>query len=627
MSLPFNGDKKKRPDIKIVVGGPEVSTDTDYILHHPAIDIGCFGEGEKPFVEILKSICYGQPDLSEIKGIFFRYNNETHIDSTINHSENLDLLPSPFQLGFIDVKGYPVVSYESSRGCPFNCTYCYTASLPFRLFPLHRVIADMELLLKNGVKKVRFIDSSIILRSDFEIMAEKLALINYKREMAFSGFCYAEHLTEKKVRLLKECNFVFLETGLQTIHPKTLNLIRRMKFHPEKFIEGIRLLEKYGLNYSVDTIVGLPEESYNDFEATIKFLKDHKVIRIGAFPLMVLPGTELSGMTKQFGINYHQTAPYYVIETSTINPKEIRKSARFQSQPLEKASEKAMFFSSFDGRVCNIPLLVAPENGDVELFKNAQKIIVDMDGFHRLDLGRTFFHNLCERRLGVPTTLWFKCRNNKRDFPSIRDFVDRVTKANPFMVITVILELSEVPAVPVIDSLINTWHISDIRVENLRDGKITLKTILLIPWQASVELMSTWGDRCQEKDIVWVCDCADMTSLKQAIETLRSVPKKKRVLIDINSGWSLEDINNAFEYLNDNTNFEFRFRNIALYYAHECVKTKYNTINPNPKPMYEQIYLETTVRIDSLGLMSRDLKPCADNDLKMIIFQKKIESI
>jgi len=363
--------KKRCPEIRIIVGGPEVTIDSHYILNHPAIDIGCFGEGETAFVEILNTYINGKPKLSDINNIFYKTNNNININEISKQSCNSDRILSPFVLGYIDVKNYKQVSYEISRGCPYNCAYCQTATISFSSFPIETICEDIKFFIENNVRTVRFIDSDVTLHPKFLELFTKIKEINIEKKIVFIGYSYAEYLKEEEVCLMKECNFYQLEIGLQTINNKTLKIIRRPVLKPDGFIKGIRLLEKYGINYVVDTIIGLPGESFDDYQATTDFLKSNRIGPFTSFPLMVIPGTRLNRMAGDFGIVHDKKPPYYLIETDSIDKKGVWNAQKFQTNSSNSDSMDFIYNTCFDPSVFDIDML------------HKQKVSSNVDAIHK----------------------------------------------------------------------------------------------------------------------------------------------------------------------------------------------------------------------------------------------------
>ncbi|MHB9155373.1 MAG: B12-binding domain-containing radical SAM protein, partial [Endomicrobiales bacterium] len=124
-SLYLAEEVKKRLDrVFVVVGGIEVTRDSRHVLDHPAVDIGCIGEGEVTFTEILTALLDGRKDFGTIKGISFRQDGRLRINPPREPIADLDRIPSPFKLGFLNPREYGIAFCESTRGCMFKCAYC-----------------------------------------------------------------------------------------------------------------------------------------------------------------------------------------------------------------------------------------------------------------------------------------------------------------------------------------------------------------------------------------------------------------------------------------------------------------------------------------------------------------------
>ncbi|NWH03402.1 B12-binding domain-containing radical SAM protein [Desulfobacter latus] len=543
-SLYLSSEIKKRcPDSKIVVGGPEVSAETHYLLQHPAVDCGCFGEGETIFVEILKSFFFGTPDLAKLSGIFYKKNQKTVVNPGKNYVENHDQIRSPFLLDYINVKNHPMISYETNRGCPFHCAYCQTATLPFRYFGAERICADIDYFVKQKVQKVRLTDSNVALHPEFVPLFTQIKDIVSNQDIRFSGFAYAEHLTEEKVKLLKACNFTFLEVGLQTIHQETLKILRRPRLNKASFLHGLKLLEAYDITYHVDTIIGLPGESYSDYKETIDFLNDHNVKYIQAFPLMIMPGTQLNVMAETLGLKHQKRPPYYLIETAAIRNKEIEEAKkRFQRIPAQQSDVNYTFLSHLNGLIFGIDVSDEQKVASLSEMNGFNKLIIDMKnrqdgvGNDSIDANKIDLESIPETTVNMPFTAWFKMESFENEIPLIQSFLNRVVSANPFILINLIIE-SEDPFLPEnMDQLTASLPFMESRQKINHTEEPYLKQYIVLPgtvvqaqkqtngmqtlfkrspWNTSAEIVYAVDipkDRTAEDAIAWINQICKMTN-------------------------------------------------------------------------------------------------------------------
>ena len=132
--------KKQLPYVQIVVGGPEVSGAAVHLLSDPHIDIAVDGEGEITFVEIVKRFLHGRPQLSEISGVSYRKGDEIISTAPRREIPDMEIIPSPYLMGYIDPSQFPQMMIFTMRGCLQGCTYCsWSGRGRLRSFALERV--------------------------------------------------------------------------------------------------------------------------------------------------------------------------------------------------------------------------------------------------------------------------------------------------------------------------------------------------------------------------------------------------------------------------------------------------------------------------------------------------------
>jgi|GEM_PF-5154602 len=314
--------KKHIPELLFVVGGPEVCEDSSYIMEASVVDYGGIGEGEFLFIDILRTIV-GLQSEPQMEGIFFRQENQKRYNPGRAIITDLAQLPSPIKQNILELKNAPSVAYETMRGCPCSCSYCMTGTLSWRIFPKERILADLARCKELGVKKIRMACSNFLLHPDFFSICAELAKINYDRSMDFVCFSYAEQITEKHAQSLYDCNFTFIETGLQTVNNETLKKIQRPSFNSERFVSGLNYLKKFNIEYNVDLIIGLPGESSDDISRTIHHLEMNNIHKYGLFRLQLLPNTQLRKQAVDYGLSFSETPPYSLLETPNLKADEI----------------------------------------------------------------------------------------------------------------------------------------------------------------------------------------------------------------------------------------------------------------------------------------------------------------
>ena len=324
--------KKARPEMKICLGGPEVSFDGPrFAVENSWADFIICGEGEYAFYRLCQIMDSGEDLFYTVPGLIYRRQGKIYVNGQM---EPMDFNAIPFPYSVVDCRSDQVVYYESVRGCPFRCSYCLS-SVDKTLRPLHmdRVKADLRYFIYKKVMQVKFIDRTFNYDRDraYEIfryiMGKDNGVTNFHFEIC------GDLLDERTLDLLSGARkgLFQLEIGIQSTNPKTLTAIqRRENVYP--LLHNIRQLRKAGnIHLHVDLIAGLPYESYEIFSRS--FDKVYKLqadaLQLGF--LKVLKGTPISLETELHQIVYRDKAPYEVISTAYISARELARLHRIEN--------------------------------------------------------------------------------------------------------------------------------------------------------------------------------------------------------------------------------------------------------------------------------------------------------
>ncbi len=310
------------PDIKILLGGPEVSYDSVEVLQKNSfIDYIIYGEGEDSFRELIES-----KDLCDIKGLVFRNErNEIVINPPRGLLKNLDNIPSPYDNVGDEFKNR-IVYYESSRGCPFNCEFCLSSTIKgVRYFTIDRVKNDLKNLILGGVSQVKFVDRTFNANKEYsrEIM-EFIMEIN-PDEINFHFEVTAHLIDDETMEFLKtpkEGLFQF-EIGVQSTNPRTIDAIGRVTdFERLKYVTNT--IKSYkNIHQHLDLIVGLPYEDYNSFRNSFNDIYPIKAEKLQLGFLKLLKGSGLRISQKEYGYKYIDKPPYEVLESNWLSFGEV----------------------------------------------------------------------------------------------------------------------------------------------------------------------------------------------------------------------------------------------------------------------------------------------------------------
>jgi anaerobic magnesium-protoporphyrin IX monomethyl ester cyclase len=325
--------KQTMPQIRIVVGGPEVTPIAEDVLRqHPAIEAVVRGEGEATFAELVHTML-GTRRLSYVDGVTSRDGDRVTSAPDRPLIANLDEIPSPYTAGVIQpLDGSAYI--ETFRGCPHKCGYCYEGKDygRVRYFSNERVETEIKALAQDpDVHSFSFVDPV------FNLTRDRLTwLSDVLAPYASSGLRLhtievdIEMVGEAEAAQLARAGVMSVETGPQTIGATALEACRR-KFDREKFVTGVEACKAQGISVECDLIIGLPGDTLEDFFEALEFLIELDPGKIQMSTLHVLPGTDLWNRAEEHGLLFNQDPPHEVIRTSMMGFAELRRAEAFGS--------------------------------------------------------------------------------------------------------------------------------------------------------------------------------------------------------------------------------------------------------------------------------------------------------
>jgi radical SAM superfamily enzyme YgiQ (UPF0313 family) len=329
--------KARQPKLQIVLGGPEITSDNEWVLCHPAIDYAAIGEGEQTFAELLAVLKDGSPLPQQIDGLYVTERAEI-IDAQSGGAKQLMPLPnfrrplsrlddvsSPYLAGILDAADEQRLLLETIRGCIFKCKFCYYPKSYDDLYFLSEeaTIANLRHATERGANEVVLLDPTLNQKRDFAAFLRLLARCNPARQFTYFGELRAEGITAEIARLLREANFNEVEIGLQSIDPVTMDLMDR-KNNLKAFERGARAMLDEGIRVKVDLIIGLPGDTVASVRRGLEYLHNSGLYtEVQVFNLAVLPGTAFRHEATALGLVYQDRPPYYVLETPTLRLDEM----------------------------------------------------------------------------------------------------------------------------------------------------------------------------------------------------------------------------------------------------------------------------------------------------------------
>jgi len=315
--------KKLSPGIKIVLGGPEVSFDAQELMReNPSIDYVIAGEGDISFSLLLKCLKNGAPYmnrggpvLDEIGGLSYRKGNEIVSNLPCHFVQDLDLIPSPYTPDMLSRLGDKLVYFESSRGCPFSCSYCLSSTFEgVRYFSLDRVKGDLGLLIGAGAKLVKFVDRTFNCNKSRAKEIFKF-VIKSPGETSFHFEAAADLFDDEMLDILSEAppGKIQFEIGIQSTNLRTLEAVDRKTSLDKAFYNVRRIRELGNFHVHLDLIAGLPYEGYNEFKRSfnqVYGLKPHQ-FQLGF--LKMLKGSKIRREAELHGYIFRERPPYEVL--------------------------------------------------------------------------------------------------------------------------------------------------------------------------------------------------------------------------------------------------------------------------------------------------------------------------
>ncbi len=316
------------PEVPIWVGGPEVSYDAvQFLRDYPQVTGVMAGEGERSFRALAEYYVKKTEDsLGKIRGLTWRGENGDIYENSPAELMNLDEIPFVYEK--IEAFGHKIIYYESSRGCPFSCSYCLSSidkSVRFR--SLARVYQELQFFLDAKVPQVKFVDRTFNCnhrhaKAIWGYIAEHdNGITNFHFEIA------ADLLDEEERKLLASMRpgLVQLEIGVQSVNLLTIHEIDRVMSLSRLKQTVAQIQAGKNVHQHLDLIAGLPYEDYESFVNSFNEVYRMRPQQLQLGFLKVLKGSKMHRKAKDYGIVYRQEPPYEVLCTRWISYEEIRK--------------------------------------------------------------------------------------------------------------------------------------------------------------------------------------------------------------------------------------------------------------------------------------------------------------
>jgi radical SAM superfamily enzyme YgiQ (UPF0313 family) len=309
--------KRVRPEIIIVLGGPEVSYEVDQQRITELADYVITGEADLKFAEVCRTLLAGEKPASRV------------INAELPQFPQLIL---PYDLYDDKDVAHRVIYVEASRGCPFTCEFCLSSlDIPVRQVPLDQLLTHLQRLLDRGVSQFKFVDRTFNLNLNVSKTLLQFFLERYRPGL----FLHFEMIPDRLPEALREIITKFppsalqFEVGVQSFNDEVCRLIsRRQDVH--KLEENFRFLRREtGVHIHADLIAGLPGESLESFGAGFDRLIGLNPHEIQVGILKRLRGTPIVRHDAEWQMTYNAHPPYEVLQTRLVTFAEMQHMRRF----------------------------------------------------------------------------------------------------------------------------------------------------------------------------------------------------------------------------------------------------------------------------------------------------------
>ena len=320
------------PETAFWAGGPEVSYDAEKILTEmPEVTGVLVGEGEKTFHDLLEYYIDGKGSLGEIRGIAYRDGEE------IRHNgwrELMNLSEIPFVYQHLEEFENRIIYYESSRGCPFSCSYCLSSiDKKLRFRDLELVKKELQFFLDHKVPQVKFVDRTFNCKHEHAMAIWKYILEHDNGVTNFHFEVSADLLRDEEMDLMAKMRpgLIQLEIGVQSTNPETIRAIHR-HMDLDKLERCVDRVHSFrNIHQHLDLIAGLPYEDYDTFHRSFNDVYQMKPDQLQLGFLKVLKGSLMQGEAEKYGIVHKEKEPYEVLSTNWLPYRDVLKLKAVES--------------------------------------------------------------------------------------------------------------------------------------------------------------------------------------------------------------------------------------------------------------------------------------------------------
>lgn len=300
-----------KPGLPVLLGGPQVMHQGARYLHptQPSVSV-CNGEGEITFQHYLAQHLFAEPDLSNVRGLSFFRDGKLITTPDQARIKNLDDIPSPYLTGIIKPFRYPYALFETNRGCPFKCAYCYwggAVGAKVNKMGMERLKAELEWFSKSGVVYVYIVDANWgMLKRDIELSRHFVAC---QKKTGLPRFIHYSNAKNSPTRTLEIAEILRQSTGqssqplaLQTVSERALVDINRSNIKNDVYLRLQTRLNEMGSSSFIELIWPLPGETLRSFKDGLELLCAGGAQSLVVYPLLLMNNVELMERRDEFGL-------------------------------------------------------------------------------------------------------------------------------------------------------------------------------------------------------------------------------------------------------------------------------------------------------------------------------------
>lgn len=334
---------KIQPDVPIWLGGPEVSYHAEQMVKEcPWLTGVMVGEGEETFLELYRTYDQNRkmmeekenegaedgqsmPELSKVAGLVYKDLHSKRVVVTPEREKlSMDELIFPYQ----DMEGleHRIIYYETSRGCPFGCSYCLSSvDRKVRLRSMSLVEKELQFFLDRKVPQVKFVDRTFNCQREHTMAIWKYIFQHDNGVTNFHFELSADLLTDEEIAYVRQFRpgLVQFEIGVQSTNPDTLSAIHRTSRLEVLKEKVAKVQEARNIHQHLDLIAGLPEEDYKSFRQSFNEVYAMKPDQLQLGFLKLLKGSPISEQQDDFGIVCQDKAPYEVLFTRWLPYRDV----------------------------------------------------------------------------------------------------------------------------------------------------------------------------------------------------------------------------------------------------------------------------------------------------------------